>query len=209
MAVVVPPFAAKLGVARARVLRADRRLSVLAPISARTAGVVRAAFQAAGRTESFNATIDGRRHWVRIDRAIPASQARLGTGILTLVYPGDADTQPQEVRLRAAAQQAKLVAARPRITNGRLVAGGTINRLARGVVRLQLLFDPAGEPTKQLEFTAPIRNGAYRFNVPLSAAVRAGIATRAGVVHSYTLFTGYFPRRIRGEMRSYEVLAQR
>ena len=140
---------------------------------------------------------------------IPESQARLGTGILTLVYPGDADTQPQEVRLRAAAQQAKLVATRPQITNGRLVAGGKINRLARGVVRLQLLFGPAGQPTRQLEFTAPISDGTYRFNVPLSAAVRDGIAGRAGVVHSYTLFTGYLPRRIRGEMRSFEVLPQR
>jgi hypothetical protein len=36
--------------------------------------------------------------------------------------------------------------------------------------------------------------------------VIAQIASRRGTVHSYTLFTGYLARRIRGEMRSYEVL---
>ena len=204
-----PPFAAKLEVARAGVLRSQRRLSVLAPITARASGPVRVAFQAAGRTTRFGATISSQRHWVRIDRAIPLPQARLGTGILTLSYGGDADTQPQVVRLRAASRQARLAATRPRIVNGRLLAGGTINPLARGVVRLQLLFEAAGEPTRQLEFTAPIRNGRYRFDEALSADVRDGIARRRGVAHSYTLFTGYLPRRIRGEMRSFEVLPQR
>ena len=32
------------------------------------------------------------------------------------------------------------------------------------------------------------------------------MARRTGSVHSYTLFTGYFERRIRGEMQSYQVL---
>ena len=76
-------------------------------------------------------------------------------------------------------------------------------------MRLQLLFEPAGEATRTLEFTARISNGRYRFNVPLSAEARAGIAQRRGVVHSYTLFTGQLAGRLRGEMRSFEVLGAR
>ena len=40
----------------------------------------------------------------------------------------------------------------------------------------------------------------------LSAAVLAQIGGRCGTLHSYTLFTGYIERRIRGEMKSYQVL---
>jgi hypothetical protein len=35
------------------------------------------------------------------------------------------------------------------------------------------------------------------------------IAARRGVLHSYTLFTGYLPARIRGEMASFQVLGER
>jgi len=35
------------------------------------------------------------------------------------------------------------------------------------------------------------------------------IARRVGTVHSYVLFTGYLPARMRGEMRSLQVLGNR
>ena len=45
--------------------------------------------------------------------------------------------------------------------------------------------------------------------IALSQTVRNGIAQRSGTVHSYTLFTGYMPRRVRGEMRSFQILGSR
>ena len=72
-----------------------------------------------------------------------------------------------------------------------------------------MLYEPAGAATRTLEYTAPIASGAYRFDVALPPDVIDGIARRAGVVHSYTLFTGYLPRGLRGEMQSFEVLGYR
>ena len=207
VALVPPPFPAKLEIARARVLGGARRLDVLAPITKRASGRVNVSFQAAGRTVRFTAPVSSTKGWVKIDRAIPAAQARLGTGILRLTYPGDGDTQPQDVRLRAAAVHASLDAGRPTITAaGRLQASGRISSRARGIVRLQVLFEPRGQQTRTLSFSAQIANGRYSFDAPLQADVRAQIATRRGVVHSYTLFTGYLAARMRGEMASFQVL---
>lgn len=199
-------FAAKLEVERARMLRSDRELDALAPITARASGELGVELRAAGRTERFDAEIDSENRRARFTEDIPASQARLGTGILTLSYPGDADTQAQEVRLRAAAGKAGLDANRPRIEEGRLKATGDISSRARGVVRLQLLYEPPGQDTRTLEFKAEIDDGRYRFDEELTEAQQRQLADRQGVVHSYTLFTGYFEQRIRGEMQSYQVL---
>ncbi len=143
------------------------------------------------------------------NRAIPSSQARRGTGILTISYPGDADTQPQVVRLRAAAVPADLDAGRPTLANGRLRASGRISSRARGVVRLQVLFEPPGQTTRTLSFKARVSARRYRINVALPADVLAQIAARRGVVHSYTLFTGYLSARMRGEMASFQILGER
>lgn len=202
-----PVFPAKLSVARARVQRSSRTLDVLAPITARASGRVRVEFRAAGRTTRFTVPVDTRKRRVRFTRRIPAVQAALGTGILTLTYSGDADTQPQTVRLRAAAGHADLKAGRPRIVDGRLVAGGTVTPKARGVVRVQLVYqliNPA--TTRTVQFTAPISGGRYRLDTKLSDTVAT---ERAGTVHSYVLFTGYLKQRIRGELRSYQVLGSR
>jgi hypothetical protein len=207
VAAVPPPFPAKLEIARARVLSGARLLDVLAPITKRASGRVNVSFQAAGRTSRFTAAVESAKGWVKINRSIPAAQAKLGTGILRLTYPGDADTQPQDVRLRAAAVHASLEAGRPAITAaGHLKASGRISSLARGVVRLQLLFEPRGLQTRTLSFAARIAGGRYSFDAPLEPDVRAQIAARRGVVHSYTLFTGYQAARMRGEMASFQVL---
>lgn len=39
-----------------------------------------------------------------------------------------------------------------------------------------------------------------------SSRKQQAIAQRRGTVHSYILFTGYLPARMRGEMQSYQVL---
>lgn len=203
------PWPAKLEVTRATVSPSRRRLTITAPITARASGTVRVAFRAAGRTTTFDARIDARRRRVTVDRSIPAAQARAETGIATLAYAGDADTQPQTVRLRAASRAANLRAGRPTYTDGRLRATGRISPRARGVVRVQLLFEPATGATRTLSASASVREGRYRLDRALPAAVRAAIDGRRGVLHAYTLFTGDLGRGLRGELASHQVLGQR
>ena len=185
--------------------RSRRTISILALITKRASGSVRITLHAAGRKGTFSVPIqDGR---IRVIRRIRASQARLGTGILTIRYSGDADTRPQTVRLRAANNKARLRADRPRITNaGFLRTRGRVTRKARGIVRVQLQYvNRANGVTVTLRRKARIRNGRWRVNSRLSPDLLNQIAQRCGTLHSYTLFTGYIPRRIRGEQFSQEV----
>jgi hypothetical protein len=204
----VGKITAKLSLARATINRRLRLIDVLAPITARASGRVRVELHAAGRRFRFTAPIDSANGRIRFRQRIPASQARFGTGILTISYGGDADTRPQTVRLRAANRPAQLRLARPRIVNGRLQASGTVSGRARGVVRMQLEFDRLGV-TEILRFRAPIRNGRWSLNEGLTATLSGAIGQRIGALHSYTLFTGYLPARMRGEMRSFQILGNR
>jgi hypothetical protein len=198
-------FPAKLEIERARVERSERRLNVLAPITGRASGEVEVEFFADQQRFEFTADIDEENRRVRFRQAIPRGQAELGTGILTITYPGDDNTRPQEMRLRAASQQADLELDRPVIEDGRIKARGTISDRARGVVRLQLQYVVDGE-TKTLALRGQIDDGEWEIDEELSAEVLGEMARRTGSVQSYTLFTGYFERRIRGEMQSYQVL---
>lgn len=201
-------FPAKLSLARATIFRSRSVLDVLAPITSRASGAVAVELHAAGRKFRFNAKIDSADGRIRFRKRIPQAQADLGTGILTITYAGDDDTRPQTVRLRAASQPARLRLGRPRIVGNRLQASGRVSSLARGVVRVQLQFDHNGV-TRLLQFRAPISQGRWSLNAALPATTLAQIAGRRGTVHSYTLFTGYLPGRIRGEMRSFQVLPDR
>jgi subtilisin-like proprotein convertase family protein len=201
-------FPAKLELERAQVMRRDRRLDVLAPITGRASGEVGVEFFAAQRRHKFTEVVDSENRRVRFDRAIPAEQARLGTGIMTITYPGDEDTRPQEVRLRAASQPANLELERPRIDDGHLKAQGTISDRAQGIVRLQLQYVVDGQ-TETVKLRGRIDDGRWEIDEALSKDVRDGIAGRTGAVHSYTLFTGYFERRIRGEMQAFQILGDR
>ena len=201
-------FPAKIEVDRARVMRRDRRLEVLAPITGRASGEVAVKFSAAQRTFAFPAEVDSENRRVHFNRAIPAEQARLGTGIMTITYPGDEDTRPQEVRLRAASQPANLQLERPRIDDGRLKAQGTISDRARGIVRLQLQYVVDGQ-TETIKMRGRIDDGRWEIEEALAQQVRDAIARRTGSVHSYTLFTGYLERRIRGEMQARQILGDR
>ncbi|HWI06146.1 MAG TPA: hypothetical protein VNT54_01365 [Solirubrobacteraceae bacterium] len=202
------PLTAKLALTRARIVRRDRMLDVFAPITSLASGWTRVELHAAGLIYSFRARIEEGDARIRFRKRIPRAQAQLATGILTIGYSGDADTRPQTVRLRAASQPADLRLSRPRISNGRLRASGTVSRRARGVVRVQMEYVAAGT-THTREFKARIASGRWSLNEQLSQTVRTGIAQRTGTVHSYTLFTGYYPRRIRGEMRSFQILGPR
>lgn len=197
--------AAKLQVQRAQVRAGQRMLEVLAPITGRASGAITVTFQAGGTRTRFSQAIRTGSDRLRILRSISGAQARSGTGIVTLGYPGNERTRPQEVRLRAAARAAQLVAQRPRIGGGRLRARGTVTSRARGVVRVQLDWSRGGRGQRH-DVNARIRDGRWQLDSPLPADVRSDIAARDGTLHSYVLFTGYEPRRIRGEMRSFEVL---
>lgn len=199
---------AKMALARATINRSGRVVDVLAPITRLASGRVQVQLHAAGRRHRFTAPVNSRDGRIRFRQRIPTPQAELGTGILSISYPGDADTRPQTVRLRAAAQRADLRLSRPTIADGRLRASGTISSRARGVVRVQIEYVVGGEPHSR-EFKARISNGRWSLNEALSPTVRSAIAQRSGTVHSYTLFTGYLAARMRGEMRSFQILAAR
>jgi hypothetical protein len=200
--------AAKLSISRARIVQRQRTFELLAPITRRASGAATVTLHAAGRHTRFTAAVDSARGRIAIRRRVSRQQARAGTGVVTIDYRGDADTQPSTVRLRAASGQARLRAQRPRIANGRLRARGTIARRARGVVRIQLVYTAGGERFVR-ELTAPIRSGHWKLDSVLSPATLAHVNRRDGTLHAYTLFTGYLPARIGGEMRSAQVLGAR
>lgn len=195
----------KLALSRATIERARRQLDVVAQISALATGRVRLELFAAGKRTRFSAPIDRKRRRVALRRTIPAAQAKLGTGILTMTYGGDAGTRPLSVRLRAARRSAGLRAVRPSYRAGVLRASGRISDRARGVVRVQLEFEKAGR-TEMVQRTARIEDGRWTLTARLPPAVRARIAARGGTLDAYVMFTGDQGRRMRGEMRSYEVL---
>ena len=206
----VPPgcekLTAKLEIARATFNRRARTLSILAPITSLASGTANIQLHAARIRRNFTAPVANSR--IRVTRSITRAQANLGTGILTVNYPGDADTRLQVVRLRAANTPADLEVTRPVLTSGGFLQGsGTVSSRARGVVRTQLEFvNGATGETNTTQFKSTISNGRYTLNVQLTGILRALIAARCGTVHSYTLFTGYLPRRMRGEMESFQVL---
>jgi hypothetical protein len=198
---------AKLALSRAAIDRRNRRLDVFAPISALASGRVSIDLFSARRHTRLTTPIDSRRRRILVKRRIHAKQAALATGILTLTYKGNRATFPQTVRLRAANGKANLRTRRPTLTaGGRLRASGTIRGAARGVVRIELQFG-VGAAVRTLRYSAKIERGKWALNRQLSARARAAIRARAGTVHSTVLFTGYAPARMRGEMRSYQLLA--
>jgi hypothetical protein len=200
---------AKMSLLRATFFRQDSTLSILAPITALASGRASIFLQAARTTTTYTLPVDGANRRIRGTRRVKRAQAQLGTGILNISYKGDGDTRPQKVRLRAANNRANLTSSRPTITrSGHLRANGTVSNRANGVVRVQLEYvSRTTGVTTTLQRNATIQpNGSWRLDSQLSPTIRAQIAGRCGTVHSYVLFTGYLPQRIRGEMTNFEVL---
>lgn len=199
------PEPSKLQLARATIYPSANVIDILAPITRRASGTASLELFAAGQKHRWTAPVDAQNGRIRQSASIPAAQAAKQTGILTIHYPGDADTRPQTVRLRAANVPAALSSSRPKIVNGRLQASGTISGAARGKVRVQLEYFSGGVTTT-LEKWAPIADGRWSLDAQLTPEQIAAIDARRGVVHSYVLFTGYFKAKMRGEMESYQVL---
>ncbi|HEV2818957.1 MAG TPA: peptidoglycan recognition protein [Solirubrobacteraceae bacterium] len=195
----------KLEILRAGMDRSRRVLDVHAPISGRASGVAQVELHAAQRRHTFVAPVNSQGRRINFREVIPAAQARLGTGILTIRYPGDADTRPQELRLRAANGRSNLALQRPRLDGGVLSAQGTINPRATGVVRVSVSYVHLGR-TYVVERNAPVSGGRWELTAPLPLEDNLRIAQRSGTVHSITAYTGDFRARLRGEAHSYRVL---
>ena len=196
-------FPSKLSIARAST--AGGVIDVFAPITSRASGEATVDYHAAGQHTRFDAAIDSAAGRIRFSRSVSSAQARLGTGILTIVYPGDGDTRAQTVRLRAATNKARLDLARPQIVNGRIRrrARSAAPRAARCACSSAT---SSAATTGLLEVRGTIAGGRWSIDQPLSPQTLTEMASRVGAVHSYTLFTGYLPARMRGEMRAFQVL---
>ncbi|MCP9490781.1 MAG: hypothetical protein MSC31_13040 [Solirubrobacteraceae bacterium MAG38_C4-C5] len=197
-------YPAKLRVSRSRVLRGDRRLDVLAPITSRARGGVEVTYQGDGRSDTFDAEVtsgDAELDRIRFQESITRGQASLGTGIVTLNYGGDADTRAEEVRLRAASQRAELEVGELSLTGDGLSAQGSVTGRAEGIVRLRYSYlAPDGSPQVHLARATIQDDGDWELaddEVPPQLAQCGGYLS--------ILFTGFFERRIRGEMLAYEL----
>jgi hypothetical protein len=198
---------AKLRVSRARVLRSDRRLDVLAPITTRArGGEVNVEFHADNRRDTFKAEVTDANTAlgeIRILEPITRGQAALGTGIVNLTYLGDAGTRPEFVRLRAASRRAGLDVEEISLIGDRLSAQGSVTSLAEGIVRLRYSYvDPDGSPQVH-EARAEIQDDG---NWKLEGDQVPAQLERCGGNLSIQ-FTGFFERRIRGEQLAYELNA--
>ncbi len=183
------PLPAKLAVLRANVV--GGKLDVLAQITARATGRVRVAYRSAGRLTSFSAPIVRGR--IRIARRLQAPQRRKRTGIVSMSYAGSPRVRPDTLRLRAASVKARLQRRVARIdARGQLRVAGTIASGARGIVRIRLGYTTSDGSVRFLRFRATIRRGRWSLSTRLPSAARDG-----GQLSIQ--YTGYEPRRIRGE----------
>jgi Glycosyl hydrolase family 26 len=198
---------ARLCINSARISPGSRRLTLLATITRHASGAAKVQLLAGGRKTRFSKKIKSGR--VKVSRKLSSKQARKGTGIVTISYGGNAKTRPQTVRLRLAPRAARLhLGVAPTLSGGRLKSFGTISKRARGVVRLQMTYEVNAQ-TVTREYKAKIRKGRWQLNATLTQLVQDEIAGREGPVHAYALYTGSLPRRIGGQMKSYELLGPR
>ncbi len=207
-AVVPPPppppaaqelFPAKLRLERARVR--GRRLQLLVRLTGRSSGRVSFEYFSAGEKLRFTRPI--KNGTISYTKLLSAKQGRLGTGIVTVSYKGNARTRPDKVRLRAARNPALLQRKTARIVNGRLQVSGKITPRARGgVVRVRMDYVRPDGSLRSLNYKAPISRGAWRMNEKLPAE-----AAKAGG-HLSIQYTGVQLGRIGGQATSKEVQPQ-
>jgi subtilisin family serine protease len=199
-AVARRPAPAKLKVRRAAVRRG--RLDVLVEITRRAAGSVDVTYRSGGRTLRFAAPIHSGR--IRFARSLRSGMSHR-TGILTVRWRGTEAVRPASVRVRAAAQGARLHTSSAAIRTGRLTVRGAISPRARGVVRLRLEYVESGNVESgnvaSRRFNARIRRGRWRLAAPMPVAA-------AQDAYLTVQFTGYLSARggpMRGEQDGRQV----
>ena len=170
----------------------DGHLDVLARITALAAGKVQVSYRSSGVTTRFSAPIA--QGTVRFKRLLPRAQRRKTMGIFMLTYGGSARVHGDRVSLRAAPRSARLARSAALIDDqGRLRVAGTITPLARGVVRIRLAYVSGADTQRFLDYRAKIAVGKWSLTEALPKAIAAGGGQLS------IQYTGYEPRRIRGE----------
>jgi len=201
--------APKMSVTRATFDRVRRTTSILAPISTLASGLAEVQLLGGRRITEFNVRIDSSRGLIRATRGIDEAQARASTALLTIRYPGDSDTRPQSLRLRAGLRASRLSSKRPTISPaGQLDVAGAITRRAKGVVRVTLEWvNGADGSITVVERLATIRApGRWGVRSQLPQGFRDQIAARCSTVQAHVLFTGVRALNMRGEMRAFQVM---
>ncbi len=193
-------FPAKLQVFRATVT--DRKLDVLASLTARASGKVKVTYDSNRTITKFTVNIDPKTRNLKFTIRLSKKATKLRTGILTLIYDGNARTFPDAVRVRAANRPARLKREVAKLDNaGNLTVSGTVSKLARGVVRIRLDYPfSSTDGTTSLFFNPVIKNGKWSLKrkLPADAAAVGGQLS--------IQFTGYYPRLMRGEQDAKQVL---
>ncbi|MDX6691663.1 MAG: hypothetical protein QOG15_3120 [Solirubrobacteraceae bacterium] len=196
---------ARLYVKGVKISRTSRRLRIDATLAPQASGAARITLSAGGHTARFSKRVSGGR--LRVSQRISRGMARKGTGTVTVSYGGDAATHSQKVRLRVGSRKSKLrPLAGPRIGANQLAAAGSINKRARGAVRIELNFDVAGKNVTRA-FSAKIRGGRWSLATQLPADVLAQLGQRTGGVTASAIFTG--SGKVSGAMKLYDVLGAR
>ena len=199
--IVIPPtpkFPAKLAVLRNGV--DDGVLDMLIQVTSRSVtpgAVLELDYNSSGKHTRFTVPITSTQ--IKVRKKLPKSQPK-DTGIVEIEYDGNDIVNPDSVRLRAADGKSKLVRTKSSVTNGKLAVEGTINRDARGVVRLRLEFDRPDGTTGTLFWNVKIAGGKWKLSETLPAE-----AARGGQLSIQ--FTGYEKENLRGEQAAKQVLA--
>jgi hypothetical protein len=189
-------FPAKFQVLRSQV--ENKRLDMLVDVTDRANGdAVEVEFHARGRRHTFTETIENGR--LRFKELLPSAQRSVRTGIVTLRYAGNERVRPDEVRLRAASQQAKLRRTLLSLEDGVLTGEGRITGRARGVVRLRLTYDRPDGTVGAWDGRATIRDSYWSLEETLPPEAQGG-------GYLSIQFTGYQRRSVRGEQIAKELL---
>ena len=158
---------AGLQVRRARVR--DGRLSMALKVRPGVTGTLRGRF--AGR--AFEVRVPRKRAWTARVRT-PARR-----GVLRLTYRGNA--RAERVKLRIGRRGSALKRTATKVdAKGRLTVRGTVDRRARGSVRVGVTYLAEANRHRTLTFRAPIRRGRWavvRRLLPTRAAEQGGLLT--------------------------------
>jgi CSLREA domain-containing protein len=197
---VIPKFPAKIAVLRNGV--DDGVLDMLIQITSRSVtpgAVLELDYNSSGKHTRFEVPVTSTQ--IKVRRKLPKSQPK-DTGIVEVEYAGNDAVSPDAVRLRAADGKSKLVRTKSSVTGGRLAVEGTVNAVARGVVRNRLEYTRPDGSTAFLYFNATIKGGKWKLSQTLPAEA-------AGGGQLSIQFTGYEPENLRGEQVAKQVLATR
>lgn len=197
-ATVTPKLPAKLKVRRAGIDNGVLDLLVEITSAAATSGAkLELDYESSGRHTKFSVPITtatkaaGGEALLQIRKKLPSTQPK-DTGIIEIAYAGNSTVAPDEVRLRAADGQAKLVRSSSTLSGGRLKVSGTVSGKARGVVRLRLGYTETSGAAAFQSFNVTIKDGRWSLDRQLTGTAAAG-------GYLSIQFTGYEAADMRGE----------